>query len=262
MFTEHLPLRRALAQLLTILTALFALAALAPAALAANGQPVARMAVAAPSTGTVSGSIRFAARHVAPGVRRVVFSIDGSHRWTALRAPYRYHRTGVLNTRKLRNGSHLLVVKAIMAGRGVRVARQRVIVHNAPAPSARPGRSTAPKPRPVAPVTVAGPADIGVAPAPAAGPNGPDVALFNRVSYQFSTSLPMAQEAGRYSYFVLQATDARLIPLPAPAQPGSEDLHVPGPQALPPVRHPGPDRVQHLQPARRPPRLVHPRQRR
>jgi hypothetical protein len=167
----------------------------AQAASASHGRPVARMAIAAPATSTVSGPINFGARHVGRGVRKVVFSIDGSHRWTALRSPYRYHRTGVLNTRKLRNGSHTLTVKAIFAHRRVRVAHHRIVVRNAPTPT-----RTVKLP--------AGPLNVGVSSPPAGGVAGPSVALFNRETYQYSSALSPAAEANRYQVMVLQYNDA------------------------------------------------------
>jgi hypothetical protein len=197
MFAKHLPTRHAFARLLTIASACALPAAAAPVALAASARPVARMAISAPTTHAVSGSIRFSARHVPHGARKVIFKIDGSHTWTARRAPYRFHRTGVLNTRRLRNGTHLLSVEAIFTHHHVRVAHRRVVVSNHPI-----------KKPAVKKTQPAGALNVGVALPPAGGVRGAPVAVFDRETFAYSSALSTAAEANRYQVIVLEYPDA------------------------------------------------------
>jgi hypothetical protein len=188
----------------------------APAGATSGGQ-VARIAISGPSGTIVSGKIVFAARIVGRRARRVVFEIDGRRVWATSARPYRYHRTGILDTSRLRDGFHALTVKAIYAGQRARVARKRIYVrHPVHRPVHRP--SPAPTPPPPPPV-VTGPANVGVQGPPAGGFAGAPVALFNRETYDFSTTWPMAQEGGRYQILVLQATDASKVPVLHQANP-------------------------------------------
>lgn len=181
---------------------------LASPADASTAAPIARIAISGPSRTIVSGKIVFAARIVGWRVRRVVFEIDGRHAWATTSPPYRYHRTGILDTNRLSDGFHVLIVKAVYAGHRARVARRRIDVRQPqPAPRKNPPQPPAP-PRQVA----AGPASVGVQGPPPSGFAGPPVGLFNRETYDFSTTWPMAQEGGRYQVMVLQATDAAMVP--------------------------------------------------
>jgi Hypothetical glycosyl hydrolase family 15 len=190
---------------------------LASPAGASTAAPVARIAISGSSRAIVSGKIVFAARIVGRRVRRVVFEIDGRHVWATSSRPYRYHRTGILDTNRLSDGFHVLIVKAIYAGQRSRVARRRIDVrHPVHRPVHRP--SPAPTPPPPPPV-VTGPANVGVQGPPAGGFAGAPVGLFNRETYNFSTSWPMAQEGGRYQVMVLQATDAAMVPVLHQANP-------------------------------------------
>jgi hypothetical protein len=197
--------------------------------------PVAAIAIYAPSLRAVSGSIRFAARGFGPLVRRVSFAIDGRRVWSTTSRPFLFDRTGILNTRTLRNGRHVLSVEAIYAaGRvRVRVARRAIEVGN-PTSEPRPGRAKAPGPAGTAgsrrpaesngTTASTGPATIGVVGPPAIAGGGPEVALYNRETYQYSSALTIAQEAARYQVMVLQATDANLVPTLHAANPNLKVL--------------------------------------
>ncbi len=222
MFSNLPAIRRTSARLLTIASACGLAASVAPAAQAASahhGRPVAQMAIAAPSAATVSGPIHFSAKHVGSGVRTVVFSIDGSHRWVARRAPYRYHRTGVLNTRRLRNGTHELTVKAIFAHRQARVAHQRIVVSNAPKRS-----RTVRQP--------AGPLNVGVSAPPAGGVAGPTVALFNRETYQYSSAAVAGRRGQSVPGHGAPVRQRLLRPGAASGEPEPEDSALPEHHAL------------------------------
>ena len=151
--------------------------------------------------GTVSGAIRFAARHVGQHARRVVFLIDGHRRWSTARSPFRFRGTGWLNTRTLSNGRHVMSVLVVYASHRERAARRTVVVfnrkHSKPPTSARSTR--------VIPVPV--PAHT---PPPRGLSRGP-VSFLNRETYDFSSILPIAQEASRYQVIVLQSTNGPLV---------------------------------------------------
>ena len=107
---------------LTILTA-----AVSPAALAfgSGGTAMAAPAgpdVIAPRSHPVAGHVR---AYVRPGSRttRVSFSIDGRRVDVDRRAPFRYGKRGLLNTRKLRNGRHRLTIRVRDQGKTHTVRR-------------------------------------------------------------------------------------------------------------------------------------------
>jgi hypothetical protein len=118
----------------------FTVAALSAAL--ASSAAASSMVVSRPVPGTVAGSVAFTVTGVGSHVHRVVYEIDGRRVWTATRRPYRYRRTGVLNTRALRNGRHVLLVKAVYAGR-IQIVRRAIVVANNPA-----GRRAKPVPIP------------------------------------------------------------------------------------------------------------------
>jgi hypothetical protein len=196
--------------------------------------PVATIAISVPSAHAVSGSIRFAARVSGAHVRRVSFAIDGRRVWSTTSRPFLFNRTGILNTRTLRNGRHRLsVVATYAAGRvRVRVARRTIVVLNRTirppaAATPRPPARVTPRPAPApatTPVLPTGPASVGVIGPPAVPPTGPEVALLNRETYQYSSTLTVAQEAARYQVMVLQATDAPMVPALHAANPNLKIL--------------------------------------
>ena len=159
----------------------------------AQAKTRAHVAIVAPAGRTVSGSIPFRVRGAGRNVRRVVFEIDGRRTWTATRRPFRYQHNGRLNTRVLRNGAHVLAVRTVYANKTVGKSHKRIVVSNHAA------RRT--------PASV-GPKAVGVIGPPAGGVAGPTSALFNRVTYQFSTKLTPSQEANGYQVMVLQSTNS------------------------------------------------------
>jgi hypothetical protein len=154
--------------------------------------PQAHIAIVGPQAHFVKGAVPFVAHFAGKPIRKVVFSVDGHRKWTTARRPFRYRNGGRLNTRKLRNGVHVLSVKGFFSHHRVAVAKRRIDVRNPTKPS---------KAGPTAPTV---PAAFGP---PAGGVPGPSVANFNRETYQYSSSLSISQEANRYQVLVLQSTD-------------------------------------------------------
>jgi hypothetical protein len=126
---------------------------------------VARIAIAAPVRTVVSGYVAFTARVAGPAVREVVFEIDGHHRWATARRPFRY----VVNSRRLRDGSHMLSIRAVYSRRLWRVIRLRIVVRN-PVAKAKPRTPPVPVSTPPAPTT-ATPAPTTATPAPTPPPS-------------------------------------------------------------------------------------------
>jgi hypothetical protein len=121
----------------------------------ASGRPqVARIAISSPHQRTLSGSVAFTARVEGRAVREVVFKIDGRHRWATARRPYRY----VVNTRRLRDGTHVLTIQAWLGGRVWRRVVKRIFVRNPvdrhAAPPTLPATKLVPTTKPV-PTTTA-----------------------------------------------------------------------------------------------------------
>lgn len=198
-------------------------ALLAPVFTGAAGAHAQRgLSVAGPAHPTVSGTIPFAARGVDAGVRQIVFTIDGHRRWITVRRPFRFRSTGLLNTQALRNGSHTLAVEAVYRNRHVRLARERILVRNAPRRSARASaRASAHVARHQPPVPNG---LLSAQGAPAAAAPGTAVVRFNRETYAYSSPLSLTQEASRYQVMVLQATDGWVVPLLHAANPGLKIL--------------------------------------
>ncbi len=191
--------------------------------------------IAAPVRTVVSGSIRFTALRVAPSARRVVFSIDGRPLWATTKPPFRFRRTGLLNTTKLANGRHILRVAVYFGGRLVRATQKTVVVHNFKAEIARrrekkrkrgpAGSGSATSGKSGATGTSSGTSKAGTTGAPprstpgAPGASASAVANFNREDYQWSSALPMSQEANRYQILVLSAWEYPEVPLLRAANP-------------------------------------------
>jgi hypothetical protein len=165
------------------------------------------IAVVAPSAHVVSGSIPFAARGITRNVKKVVFKIDGHRAWTTGRRPFRFRRTGRLNTRTLRNGTHVLLVEAIYRNRAIKTAHARIVVRNLPvATTARKKKTPAPPTNP-SPGT-----GVGIIAPPPLGVPGASPIAFNRETYNYSSSFSTTQEANGYQVMVLQSTSANMVP--------------------------------------------------
>jgi hypothetical protein len=174
-----------------------------PVADAAAAGPKLRFSVMAPGARSVKGTITFAARNAGPHVQRVEFIIDGHRRWMARRRPFRYDRTGKLNTHHLRNGAHTLKVVAFTKGRPVASAQQRIVVSNhkvTATPTRVPTKNPSPGPTPV----------TAVGSSPSAS-TAPGVVALNRETYAYSSAQPLAQDASHYQVLVLQATDGAKV---------------------------------------------------
>ena len=81
---------------------------------------------------TIAGRVPWRARATGPGVRRVDFLVNGKVLWRSHRAPHVFAPGRGLNTTALRNGRHVLELRAIGA-KGVLDSRKlAVTVHNRP----------------------------------------------------------------------------------------------------------------------------------
>ncbi len=186
------------------LVAVLAFLVCLPAADAAPAHSRLRFAIMAPAARSVKGTITFAARNAGSRVQSVQFFIDGHHQWTARRRPFRFERTGKLNTLHLRNGTHTLTIVAYAKGRPVASARQKIVVsnHKVTATQTRvPAKNPAPGPTPV----------TAVGSTPSAS-TLPGVVQLNRETYAYSSTQSVAQDAGHYQVMVLQATDGWMVP--------------------------------------------------
>lgn len=158
-----------------------------------------RLTIVRPYRTKVSGIIFFSVRGIKPSVRRIVFAIDGRRIWSAGRYSPRAPRATAVNTRKLRNGRHVLRLRVTYSNYRTAVVSKTIVVQNGPAAK----RVSA---------HVASGSNVGAFGPPAGGVAGPSVAEFNRETYQYSSSWPIASEAGRYQFMVLMSVDASLIP--------------------------------------------------
>jgi hypothetical protein len=190
------------------------------------GDASARVRIHMRTTQVVAGAVRFAVGGAGARARRVVFLVDGRARWTARRRPFRFGRTGLLNTRTLRNGVHVLAVRVYYAHRRVKIARRRIVVSNRRRPASSLAHqassgahhaSSSVHPAPSTPQSATG--LLNPPGASSGGTPGSPVAFFNRETYAYSSSLSYAQEAQRYQVIVLQSTDYALVPLLKAANP-------------------------------------------
>lgn len=90
-----------------------------------------RFQITQPVARSLSGPVAFAVSGVAQHALRVRFEVDGHTWWIAVKRPYRYRANGLLNTRSLRNGIHVLTVKAVYRHHAT-IASERVRVDNPP----------------------------------------------------------------------------------------------------------------------------------
>jgi hypothetical protein len=156
--------------------------------------------IARPLHTYVSGKIQFAAANLGPGVKRVVFAVDGRRIWSTTRRPYRFARTGMLNTWALRDGRHVLTLKVLYRRRHTREIRKTIVVRNrAHASRGAEGGSLG--------------GNVGAFGPPRGGVPGPSVAAFNRGTFQFSTTWPMSLEASRYQFITIAGNQHWLVPL-------------------------------------------------
>ncbi len=156
--------------------------------------------IARPLRVHVSGEIQFAAANLGPGVQRVIFAIDGRRLWTAGRRPYRFRRTGRLNTLALRDGRHVLTLTVIYRRRHRTEIRKTIVVRN------RAHATRGPEPSPSR-------GNVGAYGPPRGGVPGPSVADFNRGTFQFSTTWPMSLEASRYQFITIAGNQHWLVPV-------------------------------------------------
>jgi hypothetical protein len=183
------------ARVLVPVIAALAVAPALPSAAQANVD--AHVAIVAPEAHVVSGIIPLAARAFGSHLRKIVFTVDGHNERTST-LPSRDSAGGKLNTHGLREGVHVLAVEAIYSNHRDRVARQRMVVHNALLVNTPLGRKHHHGPTPPTPP---------VTTPPVVGTPGSSVTQFNRETYSYSTSLSTSQEANRYQVLVLQSTD-------------------------------------------------------
>ena len=94
----------------------------------ASGQATLRVE-ARVGRGTLRGIVGWRAA-TAGGVRRVEFAVDGRVAWTDARAPFAFAGGRGLNTTGLRNGTHVLELRAYGDGTRHDVTRRRVVVRN------------------------------------------------------------------------------------------------------------------------------------
>jgi hypothetical protein len=182
-------------------------------ALAAH-RPPQRLTIVRPYNARVRGTIFLSVRGIQRGAVSVVFSVDGRKVWSVGRLSARLRRPTAINTQKLRNGRHVLSLRVTYANHRTVTARKVIVVQNAhptatgQAHSASAGGSTVKTVAPPPP-----PGVVQVAAPPAGGVQGAPVALFNRETYQYQTSLPTSVEANRYQFMVLSGNEYAEIPL-------------------------------------------------
>ncbi len=200
-------------------------------ALAVHRQPQPRLEIVRPYYTHVSGTIFLSVRGINPSALRVMFSIDGRLVWSVGRRSPRLRHTTAIDTRRLGNGRHVLVVRVTFRRRRTLSVGKTIVVHNrtpagaqAHRASANPagtrtgtGKSSSAGKTPSSgagktPSTGSGNPPVTVTP-PTPGTPGPSVALFNRTAYGYVKNLPDSVEAGRYQYIVLQGSDYREIPI-------------------------------------------------
>jgi hypothetical protein len=204
-------------------------------------QPGHGVRIVRPSRTNVSGTIVFSMRGIGPDVRWIVFMVDGRTVWSTSRLAPRATRPTVVNTRKLRDGRHVLALRVIYANRRTQVVRKAIVVYNPhPAPGAPVPSATATGASTTAPAgsttgaggsmsAPAGSASSGssgvtaVSP-PTGGVPGPSMANFNRETYLYRTNLSTAEEANRYQFMVLSGNEYAEIPLLKAANPNLKFL--------------------------------------
>jgi hypothetical protein len=218
-----------------VVAALSAAAGVSGSALAARHAHVQRLEIVRPYRTDVSGTIFFAVRGIRTHARRIVFSIDGRRVWSAGRVSPRLRRATAIDTRKLRNGRHMLSLRVTYANRSTDLVRKPIVVHNRrpgsaqqahPAGAGRGGTTgsgaSSGGTTAAGGTTASGTGTTGSGGAfgpPSSPVSGPSVAAFNRESYLYSSTLPAAQEANRYQVIVLDAHDYPEVPLLKAANP-------------------------------------------
>jgi hypothetical protein len=194
----------------------------------AQAHTQARVEIAAPAAHAVSGSIPFAVRDIGHGVRKIVFKVDGQSKWTTTERPFRYHRTGRLNTLTLANGIHELSVRASYAHQSATTVREQIVVrnqasftadtasiaaghhkHRKPTPPVpTPPVPTPPVPTPPVPTP---PVPTPPVPTPPVGGVAGGPTVFNRVTYNYKSVFSTVAEANMYQVMVLQSTNGSMV---------------------------------------------------
>jgi Hypothetical glycosyl hydrolase family 15 len=192
--------------------ALLALCGLARSAPAAGGaiRGHARPTIVWPYHRPVSGSVAFFIRGVPRGARAVFLSVGSRRIWSSGRAATARQRRLVLETRRLRNGPHILLLRVVYRGGRSVLTRKRIVVRN------RSGLH--------GPVAHLAGLNVGAFGPPAAGDPGPSVAEFNRETYLYRSSWPVQDEADRYQFMVLAGNEYAEIPRLKAINPGLKFL--------------------------------------
>jgi hypothetical protein len=189
----------------------------APSSALAQHQHRPRLEIVRPYRSKVAGTITFSVRGIAFGARRIVFTIDGRPVWSVGERSARYRRATLINTKRLRNGKHVLGLRVVYAHHRTASVRKTIeVVNRAPsrASVARKTGSSSLAHQASTPTVGTGPSTppVDVLAPPTGGVQGPSVANFNRETYQYSTTWPQSEEAGRYQFIVLSGPDYRLVP--------------------------------------------------
>ncbi len=145
-----------------------------------------------PYRAPVSGAVIFSVKGISRTAREIVLTVGNRRLW---RGTARHHRSLIINTRRLRNGTHVLLLRVLYGGSHSVLVRKRIVVRNQRAVIAH----------------TAG-ADVGAFGPPAAGRAGPSVAQFNRETYLYRSSWSTQNEADRYQFMVLSGNEYAEIP--------------------------------------------------
>jgi hypothetical protein len=121
-----------------------------------------------PYRAPVSGAVIFSVKGISRAAREMVVTVSGRRLWQGVA---KRHRSLIINTRRLRNGAHVLQLRVLYGGRRSVLVRRKIVVRNRRAVIAH-----------------AAGADVGAFGPPAAGRAGPSVALFNRETYLYRST--------------------------------------------------------------------------
>jgi hypothetical protein len=152
-----------------------------------------RPAIVWPYRTAVSGAVAFSVKGITRAAREIVLTVGSQRLW---RGRARRRPSLVINTRRLRNGPHVLLVRVVYRGRRSVLVRKRIVVRNRRAVIAH----------------TAG-ADVGAFGPPAVARGGPPAAQFNRETYLYRSTWPLTDEANRYQFMVLAGNEYGEIPL-------------------------------------------------
>lgn len=190
---------RRIRTLLSAACAVIVLSAVAGSAPAAGGalRRQAEPTIVWPYHRPVSGRVAFFIRGILRRPRAMFVSVGGRRIWTSRRAATVRQRKLMIETRLLRNGLHVLVLRVVYpSGRSV-LARKWIVVRNRGLHG---------------PIAHLAGVNVGAFGPPAAGDPGPSVAEFNRETYLYRSSWPVEDEADRYQFMVLAGNEYAEIP--------------------------------------------------